>query len=73
MQSFQTYNSPKAANIQMVFYKPKRGKKGDVLVKVLLNGSEASIDALPTYSGPYYKWDALKAFLTARTDSFVTR
>lgn len=73
IQSFRTYNSPKAANIQMVFYKPKKGKKGDVLVKVLLNGSEADIDSLPTYSGPYYKWDELKAFLTARTDSFVTR
>lgn len=73
VQSFQSYNSPKAANIQMVFYTPKRGKKGDVLVKVLLNGEEVRLGTIPTYSGPYYKWNDLKAFLKARTDSFVAR
>ncbi len=30
---FQTFRSPMAANMQLVFFTPKKGRKGDVLVK----------------------------------------
>jgi len=68
---FRTYDSPMAANIQLVFYTPK--KKGDVLVKLLLNGSEAAFGGLEAFNAPYYRWEDLKAYLRARTDLFVIR
>ena len=69
---FQTFRSPMGANIQLVFFAPKK-KTGDILVKVLLNGEEARFGKLQAYDGPYYKWDDVKAYLKARTDMFVTR
>jgi hypothetical protein len=49
-----------------VFYRSK--KKGqDILVKCLLNGSEASLP-LPTDNFPYYKWEDFKKFFTDRCD-----
>lgn len=77
--SFQTWHSPMAANIQMVFYVPKKAaKKGpvtasDVLVKVLLNGSEARFGVLSPASGPYYHWSELKDYLARRVGLVVTR
>jgi exopolysaccharide biosynthesis protein len=68
---FQTFRSPMAANIQFVFFNPKKGKKGDTLVKVLLNGEEAHLGDLEGF--PYYRWDDVKAYLKARTDRFVFR
>ena len=68
---FQTFRSPMAANIQFVFFNPKKGKKGDTLVKVLLNGEEAHLGDLEGF--PYYRWDDVKAYLKARTDQFVFR
>lgn len=50
--------TPYAANIQLVFY---RNKKGDVLVKPLLNEREVRI--LGLVGGPYYDWNAYKAYL----------
>lgn len=58
---------PMAANIQMVFYRPKGQSYtvDDVLVKVLLNEREVTLPATPV-SGPYYKWtDVRKAFLNS--------
>ena len=52
--------SPFAANLQIVFY---RGRKGDVLVKFFINERETSLITLP--GGPYYKWEDVKeAFKT---------
>ena len=45
------------ANLQFVFY---TGKKKDVLVKVLLNGQEATLP-MATDNWPYYKWSDFKA------------
>ena len=76
---FQTFRSPMAANIQLVFYEPKccAGKHQvapeKVLVKVLLNGEEARFGKLPTADGPYYRWSDLKSYFTARTAKFVYR
>ena len=49
--------SPMAANLQMVFHRDRRGR---VLVKLLLNERETSIPALG--EGPYYDWDAFRAY-----------
>ena len=68
---FQTFRSPMAANIQYVFFQPKKGKAGDTLVKVLLNGEEAHLGNLEGF--PYYRWDDVKAYLRERTGKFVFR
>ena len=64
---YQNWQTGKASNIQLVFY---RGKKGadDILVKLLLNGREASLP-VPTQQFPYYKWSDFKQFYTARCNS----
>lgn len=70
---FQSFRSPKAANLQFVFYRPKGGKPGDTLVKVLLCGEEVRLGTLGAVSGPYYSWNAAKAWLQKRVGYFVTR
>jgi exopolysaccharide biosynthesis protein len=60
-----------AANIQFIFFNPRKGKTGDTLVKVLLNGEEAHLGDLEGFL--YYRWDDVKAYLKARTDQFVFR
>ena len=61
---YQNWETCKASNIQLVFY---RGKKGadDILVKCLLNGEEATLP-VPTTQYPYYKWSDFKDFYTKR-------
>ena len=63
---YQNWETCKASNIQLVFY---RGKKGtdDSLVKLLLNGEEARLP-IATDSYPYYKWSDLRQFYQARID-----
>ena len=53
-----TYMMPMAANLQLIFY---RGRKGDVIVKVLFNEGESSFPALGP--GPFYSWDTLRSYL----------
>ena len=57
---FQNYNTPKAANLQFVFYRSK--KNPDILFKVLRNGHEATLPQLDAADGPYYRWDDFKAW-----------
>ena len=71
-KSFQSFRSPMSTNIQLVFYAPKGGKLGDVLVKLLMNGEEASLGALKPVQGSYYEWNAVKEFLNSRIALFVT-
>lgn len=52
--------SPMAANLQLVFFRPVAGD-GEVLVKLLLNEREVSLP-LPSLSGPYYRWTAVRAY-----------
>ena len=52
---------PMACNIQLVFYRPKKGAKGDVLVKALLNEREVSLPVKPV-NYPYYKWSDLRSY-----------
>lgn len=64
---YQSWETCKASNIQLVFY---RGKKGpdDILVKLLLNGEEARLP-VPTTNYPYYKWSDFRKFYTDRCNS----
>jgi hypothetical protein len=60
---------PMACNIQLIFYRPKKGKAGDILVKALLNEREMK---LPVASDqhPYYKWADLRAYYLKKLDAF---
>ena len=52
------------SNVQLIFY---RNKAGEVLVKVLLNEKESLIcKDCPVYSGPYYKWEDFRDFVSAK-------
>ena len=56
-QWFAPWNVPFATNLQIVFYK---NRKGDVLVKFLHNEKETLIRGLEPVEGPYYSWKAVK-------------
>lgn len=58
---FQDYDTPMAANLQIVLYRPKKGD-GAVLFKILLNGAEATLPQLEPIDGPYYLWDDFTAW-----------
>lgn len=54
---FAPFNVPFAVNLQMVFY---RNRKGDVLVKFLFNEKETLLRGLDPVEGPYYRWSTVK-------------
>lgn len=54
--------TPMAANLQMVFY---RNRRGAVLVKLLLNEREVWLP-LAARHAPYYEWPALREYLCDR-------
>ena len=64
---YQNWQTCKACNIQLVFYRSKKADD-DVLVKCLLNGKEASLP-LPTDNYPYYKWSDFRKFYTERCNN----
>ena len=51
---------PMASNLQIIFY---RNKKGDVLVKFLYQEKERLLRGLEPVTGPYYRWEDVKANL----------
>ena len=55
-----TLHCPFAANLQIVFYK---NRKGEVLVKFLTNERETLIPELEAFSGPYYRWEDVKEYV----------
>lgn len=59
---------PMGCNIQLVFYRPTKGK-GDILVKALLNEHEMSMP-VKTENYPYYKWDDLRSYYLGKLDAF---
>ena len=63
---------PMACNVQLVFYKPKRKKGGDILVKAMLNEREMALP-VPTSQYPYYRWDDVRAYWTKKLDDFDKR
>ena len=60
---------PMACNIQLVFYRPKKGKTGDVLIKALLNEREATLPVKPV-EGPYYRWQDLRQYYLDKIADF---
>lgn len=56
---------PMGCNIQMVFYRPRKGSpaNADILVKVLLNEDEATLP-IATDCAPYYHWKDVRAYYT---------
>ena len=52
---------PMACNIQLVFYRPKKGKTGDILIKALLNERETTLP-VKTDQWPYYSWKELRQY-----------
>ena len=63
--TWRNYNIfPMACNIQLVFYRPIKGK-GDILVKALLNERETTLP-IKTKQYPYYKWKDLRAYYLER-------
>lgn len=60
---------PMACNIQLIFYRPLKGKTGDVLVKALLNEREVTLPGTPV-SGPYYKWAELRDYYQKKIDQY---
>ena len=59
---------PMGCNIQLVFYKPKKGQ-GDILVKALLNERETYMPA-QTDNWPYYKWQDLRQYYLDKLAKF---
>ncbi len=64
---YQSWETCKASNLQLVFYRGKTGR-GDILVKCLLNGSEAHLP-VPTDLAPYYRWQDFLNFYLERISS----
>jgi hypothetical protein len=66
-QNYKIY--PMACNIQLVFYRPKKGKEGDILVKAMLNEREATMP-VQAVEFPYYKWNDLRAYYLKKLSDF---
>ena len=60
---------PMACNVQLVFYRPIKGKEGDILVKAMLNEREMTLPATPV-SGPYYKWADVRQYYLDKIRKF---
>jgi len=59
---------PMGCNIQLVFYRPKKGQ-GDILVKALLNEREATLPVKPV-QWPYYRWQDLRQYYLEKIKHF---
>ena len=69
-REWRNYNIfPMACNVQLVFYRPKKGKAGDILVKALLNEREQTLP-VPTTQHPYYRWADLRAYYLKKLADF---
>lgn len=60
---------PMGCNVQLIFYRPKKGKAGDILVKALLNEREQTLP-VPTDNYPYYRWTDLRAYYSKKLADF---
>ena len=60
---------PMGCNIQLVFYRPKKGKTGDILVKALLNERETKLPVAPV-QWPYYRWTDLRQYYLDKIAKF---
>ena len=62
---------PMGCNIQLVFYRPKKGKQGDILVKALLNERETTLPVTPV-QWPYYRWQDVRQYYLEKIRQFET-
>jgi Histidine acid phosphatase. len=62
---FAFFQVPMACNIQMIFY---RDRKGEVLAKILYNEKEVLLSGIEPVSGPYYRWPELRAHFVGLID-----
>ena len=60
---------PMGCNIQLIFYRPKKSKTGDILVKALLNEREAYLP-IKTTQWPYYNWQDLRKYYLDKIAAF---
>ena len=60
---------PMGCNIQLIFYKPKKGN-GDILVKALLNEREMTLPVPATTTPYYYKWNDLRAYWKKKLNDY---
>ena len=60
---------PMGCNIQLVFYRPKKGMGEDILVKALLNERETYMP-VSTDQWPYYKWQDLREYYLKKIAAF---
>ena len=69
-QYWQNYKIfPMGCNIQLIFYRPKKGKDSDILIKALLNEREAKLP-IATDQYPYYKWSDLRQYYLDKLAKF---
>ncbi len=61
--------APMASHLLFVFY---RNKKGDILVRLLMNDEDLVLP-LQTTGGVFYSWTALRGFLIERVDAAKTQ
>lgn len=59
---------PMACNIQLIFYRPEKGK-GQILMKALLNEREVSLP-VDTDTHPYYRWRDVRKYWTQKLRRF---
>lgn len=59
---------PMGCNVQMVFYR-RHPSDQDVMVKVLLNETEARLP-IPSKTAPYYRWNEVRDFYLNRLNSY---
>jgi hypothetical protein len=61
---YQNFETCKACNIQLVFYRSKK-PSDPILVKCLLNGAEATLP-MSTETFPYYQWNVIKSYYSEK-------
>ena len=62
---------PMGCNVQLVFYRPKKGN-GDILVKGLLNERETTLP-VATNQWPYYRWVDLRRYYLEKIRQFESQ
>jgi len=60
---------PMACNVQLILYRPTKGRSGDILVKALLNEKEATLP-VATDQFPYYRWEDVRAYYLEKIRRF---
>ena len=60
--------SPMSGNVMLIYYRSDYDDK-DILMKVLLNGKEASLP-IPTDCAPYYHWKDVREYYLKKLNAY---